>query len=182
MALEKTRKSLWYSFRENHPRLHVKFGSEFKSAVRSTLVKHIGLKPPFSANEDEFINKEVTVFTKQVPYFWQKSNRVVKTMFAKHPAFFDKSYPVFREPAVNPLKRPHESKSRFQQWRDKVKITKEVDKDALISSSAYCFLKEGHVDAAYIVKRLLKEPRLGTDLRKTVDDMDSKSEKRLNLV
>ena len=179
-----TRKNLWLLIRKDYPRIYVKFGQDFEKVVRDSLIKLLKLVEPISVDQDEFVKKETNIFAKEVPYMWQKSKRNLKHMFSRHDIFFEKAYPQFTsvsEP-INPLKRPHEEKSKSQQWRDKAKISQEIDKNAVISSAAYCFQKDGHPDAAFVVKRLQKEPSAAKMLRKTLEDMDSSNpEKRSNI-
>ena len=175
--------------RKDNPGLYVRPGKEFENVVRESLIKLLKMEVPLSPVQDDFVSKEATLFAKDVPYFWKKANRVLKTMFTKHSVFFEKKYPVFSgipsPTQSNPLKRPHKDKSRSQQWRDKAKISQDIDKSAIIGSAAYCFQKDGHTDAAYVVKRLHREPEVAKELRKTLDDLDSTNPERfryLNLI
>ena len=181
-----TRKNLWFSLREKYPNLTIRRSVDFKNAVHERLIHMSKLVQPLNFDEDKFISNEANSFGNMVPTYWAKAKWNLRTMFKQHEKYFDKdcTFPqrsvLDLEPDVvpdleppSPLKRPYESKSKVQKWRDRSKLAKTEGKDAIIETAASLFEKEGHSDASFVLKRLHKDPGLGTQLRKMIESLDN---------
>ena len=175
-----SRQDLWSSLRSKHPKVPVKYSQTFVNTVETTLFDLFKFPRPLTFEQDQFLSNEVNTFSNLVPGYWTKAKANQRLMISRHKAFFEKAYPQFNDSKLDPPeapqpkapKRPYESKSRSQQWRDRTKITKN-DTDAVIESAAFCFQKEGHHNAAFVVKRLHSNPDIGTELRKTITSIEN---------
>ena len=176
------RKSLWLSIRTEHPNLSIKPGKDFEAVVEKRLLSLLKLIFPLTLEQHEFVSCEAHNFAKNVTIYWQKCSRNQSYLFSKHESYFAKKYPdfVFCAQTKNSvlLKRPFDEKSRSQQWRDCAKVAKE-DRDVVIGGAALVFEREGHRDAAYVVKRLKEDPSIAGVLRKALEDLDSQANDRL---
>ena len=178
------RKKLWFAIREKYPQLVIKVGKDFEKAVRERLLDLLKFNFPLTEIQDQFLSNEVHNFSRKVPDFWQKCKRNQTLFFRKHKDFFGKVYPDDVLPdhgssgPSKAIKRPHELKSRTQQWRDNTKIAKE-DKKAVLGALKLVYHKEGDKDALYVLKRLEQEPQIAKDLRKAIKDKDEMSNDRL---
>ena len=174
-----TRKRLLFLIRKNHPKVPLKYNKSFELIVQECLVKLLRFQFPLNQDDSYFLSNEVNNFAKMVPQYFIKCSRQQVTMLKRHQAFFDKPYPYEVPSPPAREKKTYASKSRSQQYKDRAKIAKE-DRDAVFGAATMLLQKDGHGDAAIVVKRISENPSVGNDLRKALAVMDeSKSDERL---
>ena len=179
MAPLPTRKRLLFLIRKKYPKFTLKYSKTFVLIVQECLLKLLKLEQPLNHEDSVFLSNEVNNFAKVVPEYFRKAGRSQANMLKKHSCFFDKAYPYSVPEQPTPVKRSYVSKSRSQQYKERAKIAQE-DKEAVYGAASMLLKKEGHADAAFVVKRITDNPSIGSDLRMKLIDLDeSKTDERL---
>ena len=160
-----TRKELWLSVRSKYPKVIIK-SNQFKDAVRERLTTMLKIED--NEETEKFISKEVKHFSCIVATIWLKHNRVMREeTIEKHKCFFNKildpNEPIrpikYKEP--KPLEPPEDLI-----LRDRSKISQEDRFQASLKTVLSHFERKGHIDAAFIISQIHRNPKEATKLRK----------------